>query len=240
MIETPKDVKVGLRFLYNHADSRFYFRVVRKAAKGLWECVCDDDQDYAGAKEYLTSETILGAIEMEALFSNIFDENEEWLSSLEDGVVVHLSHGFHQFVRCVVETGEYVDGREEKFGKRLIPIALVGDWRPFDLPRRMANGSISYPYHAKMIVESTPYRPGPQNLWESPYFQNSSLKDKDGDPRNLDPISLDVPGMTPDEERASNMEIIKERVICLLSNGVPSPEMFEEAIEILRTHSDQG
>lgn len=126
------------------------------------------------------------------LFDQRGDENEAFYESLCLGQVVHYHHGFNEFVRCeVVEEG----------GKRaLLPFALVGAWRPHDLPRRMPDGSVHLGYSAKEIRDRKTMRPHSSNVWECPkYFRRPDALD----PKDMAPVDLSVPEMDAEEaERA--------------------------------------
>lgn len=228
MPKVPDKVTVGLKFPYDVADGRCMFTVTEHVGKGVWRCVCDEGQDYAGSVANVDGRMILGILEMNSSFEMTFTRNSEWFESLPDGTVVHLSNGFRQFVRCRVETGEYEEclSGETSTGKHVVAIALVGNWRPFDLPSRRADGTVSLPYHAAHVVNGTHYRPGPQHMWESPYFQESELKDRDGDPRGLDPIPLDVPEMTGEEiETSRRILLIRE------ARDLMTDEATDEALD---------
>jgi len=236
MAKVPSKVMIGLKFPYAVADGRCLFTVKELVGKGVWKCVCDDDRDYGNLVVNMDGKVILGILQMNENFRQHIDENEAWFESLLDGSIVHLSHGFGQFVRCMVETGTYSDGRKTISGKHVVAIALVGNWRQFDLPRRQLNGSIYHPYNAKQVVEGEHFRPGAGNMWESPSFQRSLPRDDD--PATLEPVSLEVPEMTAEEEHLAELISVRDTVVTNLTrDDDPSVEdllsMFRAAIPLM-------
>lgn len=122
------------------------------------------------------------------------DSNKDFYASLKVGQIVHYDNGFGSYVRCEVVRGESVHskGVEQNVLK---PIALVGDWRPYDLPRRMPDGSVNYGYQVEKIREGATMTPHESTVWESPRCAR-----RGADPTGMAPISLEVPGMSEEEE----------------------------------------
>ena len=101
---------------------------------------------------------IRALVEYDKRLEAMFDSHEAYYANLPVGTVVHYDNGFAQFVRCV-----RVDG---PVGKRLRPIALVGNWREYDLPRRNPDGSVYLGSHAKWIAEGECFEPNYGSIWE--------------------------------------------------------------------------
>jgi len=83
---------------------------------------------------------------------------------------------------------EYTAGQ-----KVLLPIALVGNWNPRDLPHeiRQADGSVyeSVPYHAKKVLTmSGAWRPSAGCVFESPSFKGNPRFQED--PSTMEPLDL--------------------------------------------------
>jgi hypothetical protein len=125
------------------------------------------------------------------------DTNADFYASLKVGQTVHYHNAFGSYVRCEVVRGESVHspGVQQNVLK---PVALVGDWRPYDLPRRMPDGSVNYGYQVEQIREGKTMTPHESTIWESP---RCARREGDKDPTKMEPISLEVPGMSADEER---------------------------------------
>lgn len=97
----------------------------------------------------------------------------------------------------------------------LLPFALIGDWRKWDLPGRNAFGEIYYPYWSKEILKAEPCKPHASNIVEYPGY---SKRPNEIDPRNLPAISLEVPPMTPEEEKNANAEKFAAELVEILQN----------------------
>jgi len=227
----PEEVTVGLKFPYHIADGVCMFTVTGHIGEDVWRCVCDADQDYAGSVANVDESVILDILRREAAFKESDAGHESWFGTLSPGDIVHVDQGFGQFVRCRVEEGEYEEGLSGRrvSGKHVVAIALVGDWLASDLPQRTVYGTVRYPHHADLVVHGGHYRPSLSNIWESPHHYKEGQ-----DPRGLDPISLKLPEMTPEEVRWAAMAIVRAKVIeVLMSKELPDPADFRTAIHLL-------
>lgn len=94
------------------------------------------------------------------VWQGIMDEHDEFYRNLPLGSIVHYDNGFGKFVRA-----ERIEGER---GKRLRPIALVGNWDPaMDLPRRNVDGSITLHYYPEKIAKGEPFEPNSGSIWEA-------------------------------------------------------------------------
>ena len=196
-------VKPGLQFRYHHADSNPLWEVTGKSGRDVWECVIVDEpveingkiypSDYSGTVKAFFTKEIQGSIGMSQLFEKLADNTNNFYASLKPGQIVHYHNSFNQYVRCavVVENGE----------NKLKPIALVGEWRDYDLPDRYPDGSIYFPYHVKQVLNGETFTPNDSCIFEAPGFHRDSKLD----PRKLEPISLEVPPMTEKEEELAKL-----------------------------------
>lgn len=162
-------------------------------------------------------------VEHERAMKEMFEGPNRWYSKDKVGQIVHYHNGFGQYVRCEVVEADSIrnlsDGKAIG-GVALKPIALVGQWREFDLPRRKPNGEINYPYHAKSVVEGELMQPNASNLYEYDGFH-----DRLGiDPRGLEPIDLTPPGMSPEDERRAALVKRIDRVRAAIENADPANE----------------
>lgn len=170
-----------------YADSNACWRVKRKEGRNYRCRIEDDNPDYGGTEKIFSPEEIRGSIGMSNLFQGLADSHDAFYKALTPGQTIHYHNSFNQWVRCEV----VAEGGENK----LRPVALVGEWRSHDLPKRMRNGEIYNGYHAEQILKGETFAPNASNLFEAGY------KPKNGvDPTTLTPISLAVPDMTEDEE----------------------------------------
>lgn len=146
------------------------------------------------------------------------NRSHDFFQHLQPGQIVHYSNGFNQFVRCQVTAD-----------KQLLPIALVGDWREFDLPRRQADGSIYLGYHAQSIHDKRTMLPHASNVWECPDFDKARYKD----PTNLPAIDLTVPPMDTEEElKAAKVKLV-ERIHDLTNERKSPDEILQKIRELL-------
>jgi hypothetical protein len=140
----------------------------------------------------VTMSDVQAQIRSTLAYDQMNKKHESFYSSLEPGQIVHYHNGFGQYVRCEATR----DGSKMK----LKPIALVGNWDKFDLPRRLNDGSIALGYHAEQIEKGELFEPHESNIYEaSGFVPNPAHKEKD--PRKMEPISLEVPPMDAGAER---------------------------------------
>lgn len=188
-------------FRSTYADSNALWKVIRKEGRN-YRCQIENerieidgkwyDGDYAGQQKIFSPEEILGSIGMSKLWQGLADKHDDFYASLKPGQIIHYNNGFDNWVRCEVVR----DGGENK----LKPIALVGEWREYDLPRRMRDGSIHNGYHADKIITGETMTPNASNLFEA------GCKPRNGiNPNTLSPISLAVPAMTDEEDAKAKL-----------------------------------
>lgn len=128
------------------------------------------------------------------------------------GSVLHYHDGFNNFIRGIVVERKGRNASGDSPSRGLRPVAMVGAWFAHELPRRDRNGEIKYPYHAAKIVNPTPdsiFTPSPSCIYESEECTRQLP-----DPREMPPIDLSVPDMTPEEEENA----AKFRLIQCISN----------------------
>lgn len=193
-----KRITVGTQFRYSYADANPLWEVKASRGRGTWDCVIVDCPDYSGTKKVFSSEEINCSVGLAKMWQKSGDESDAFFNGLTPGSVVHYNNGFNQYVRCVV-TPE----------KQLLPIALVGEWKPFDLPKRQRDGSVYLGYHAQNIKDKKPFRPHASNVYE---FNVGRRRDSQPirfdtwiDPIGLSPISLEVPAMTNAETENAHL-----------------------------------
>jgi len=176
------------------ADGYALYLVVKESPLTLQHIPYGDGYRAAGATiRGLTLADVEHQRKHDAIFQGMHDEAEAFYASLKPGQTVHYHHGFNEWIRCEVVVRE---GRNE-----LLPKALVGEWREYDLPRREPDGSVRWGYQAKKIAEGRTMRPHATSLWENPKCAN---RDRLKDPAGLAEVDLSVPDMSPGEaERAA-------------------------------------
>ena len=178
-----KRIGIGTKFRWTNADSNPLWEVKRARGRGTWDCEVVEGPDWVGTVKTFSSEEIRSSLGMAAAWKQSRDESEQFYQNLTPGSIVHYNNGFNSFVRCRVS-----DNHE------LLPFALVGDWREFDLPQRQLDGTVYLGYHAERIVAASPFKPHASNVYEHRHDARSI------DPRNLPAINLDVPPMTAEQE----------------------------------------
>jgi len=235
-VKEAKRVSKGLQFRSHFADSNPLWEVVQRRGSGVWECVIvnepyttDDgrviDSDWVGRVDVFDSSHILACVNHERMFKKLREDSDNWFDSLKDGDIYHYCNGFNQHVRCKVVTE---DG-EKKFQ----PVALVGEWKGWDLPRREATGEIQYPYHAQKIIDGTgAWQPSTGCVYEHP---DATSYHNEGDPRKMEEISLELPEMTSEEKESAALARTAEWVRETLNKHEPKHalEMIKKSLEEL-------
>jgi len=228
-------IRKGTQFRSIVADENCLWEVTRVRGNDVYEAqVVNEpleingemyDSDHAGMVNVFQGEDIRRTLAFDDFWQKLKQEGDEFYDSLAIGDIVHYHNGFGQFVRCeVVKDAE---------GAKLKPIALVGEWKVYDLPRRMATGEVRYPYHAQKIREGETFRPAASNLFENPKFSEGSSKGID--PRTLDPIDLELPDLTPVEET----HYAKNRFLNAITETIGDDELtLDETIDRIRTMLD--
>ena len=226
-----KRVKKGMQFRSTLADGNPLWEVKRSLGgepiepEEAWLCEVVDEpieidgkvyeSDFAGAQQSFLSREILAANAYEDMFKDMRSDHDRFYASLDEGDIVHYNNGFKNFVRCEI----VFDADEQK--NKLKPIALVGEWRDYDLPKRQANGEVYNGYHVQQIIDGSTFEPNAGCIFEA----GTNHSD---DPRSLPPIDLSVPAMTDDEKH--------EAVRCMLIDeiqGIISEHDSENTQEIV-------
>lgn len=213
------------KFNYIHADSISLWTVKTARGRDTYDCVIEGDE-WNGTKKVFGGEEIRTALAQAKMWDDFADHSENWFSTLNVGDIYHYHNGFGSFVRCVVVLGE------DDAKKLLQPIALVGDWKSYDLPRRQPDGSIQYPYHAKHVIEQTDaWRPATGCIFEHPDYARSYAHIRI-DPRELEPISLTLPPMNEAEQDIAILVNLRENAMQVLSDyNLSTAEDYKRAFE---------
>lgn len=196
--KTGVKVEKGMQFRWSIADANPLWEVKSFIGKNTWECeVVNEtwthngktyDSEFKGRKQPFNANDIGRAVAMERMFDGYKDKADQFYASLKAGQIVHYSNGFGAFVRCevVMKDGQAV----------LLPKALVGEWKSYDLYRRYRNGRVELGIAAKQIEEGETMRPHASNI-----FEHQFGSPRDIDPRRLEPVSYQAPPMTAEEEQ---------------------------------------
>lgn len=204
------NITIGTRFRAAHADSSEWWVVTGSRGKLVWEAEIPAGSEWAGAKRVYDEDEILTSLRREAAFRQYDLEKDGWWNEQELGSILHYDNGFEQYVRGVVV--------EHNGERKLRPIALVGKWSDRDLPHRLPNGEVRYPYHANKIVNG-----GLDAAWRP----NVIFEQKDAtgaynrpviDPRVLKPIDLSLGEVTAEEAETIRLEKFRERLLQELRN----------------------
>jgi hypothetical protein len=208
-------ITIGTKFHSSYCDANPEWTVTSQRGGDTWNCTVTNCTDYIGSKKVFGGEEIRASIQMAKFWSKTADESENFYKNLAVGAIVHYSNGFGQFVRCQVNKD-----------KKLVSIALVGDWREYDLPRRRANGEIDLPYHVKKLIEKEPYTPHASNIYEF----SSSLQKQYANPINLKPIDLNVPEMTPGQTETARLWKKIEQIENIIRARGENPQLILEQV----------
>lgn len=200
-------VKKGMKFGASYADACPVWEVKRNRGRGVWECEIIDCPDYAGTRKVFDSWEILGAVEMDSLFSGMMDDHASYYASLKPGQIVHYDSGFQQFVRSEAVK---VDGK-----MKLKQIALVGNWNDESLFNRDPSGKIWWDSRADSVREQEVFEPNYSNIYESPAYTKKNVLD----PRKADPIVLEVPEQTDGEKAEAKLWRAVEHLQNVIENN---------------------
>jgi hypothetical protein len=239
---TKSDVKVavGVQFRSIIADCNALWEVYEKAGPGVWraEVVNEPveingtmyDSDHVGTCDVFDEDQIARSLRAAAMWEGLADRRGDYFESLTVGDIVHYHNSFGQYVRCEVVRSE--DGSENQ----LQPIALVGAWKPYDLPQRRANGEISTPYHADKVLNRTgAWQPSDGCVYESPSFVKPRGEAESIDPTALDPIPLVLPAPDAEELERIHKVWLLERIEDAIDHNTPG-----ESLRAIRKLLEEG
>lgn len=228
-------------FRYPMADSNPLFKVTRARGRGVWEAIVVDEpveiegigkvsSDHAGTVRVFTTQEIRHKVGFQGALKRSIDESEAWYESLRVGQTIHYDNGFQQWVRCVVVMAATV--HNAKPHKCLKPLALCGNWSKYDLPRRLADGSVHTSYHVKQIAEGTCFEPHFGSIFES---GRSRAKD---DPSKLPALDLSIPALSDAETASAKLWLaVREAQAALASDddtGRPARERLEATLRVIQ------
>lgn len=194
-------INIGDNFRYAYADGNCLWTVLEKKAKDVYLCEIVNepieyngktlDSDYAGVQKAFLKSEIEIAIKHDALIKGMMNDHEDFYKKLRVGSIVHYHNGFQSFVRCKVNEN-----------KELVPFALVGNWRDYELPRLGIDGEIVIPYYCKKIEGKESFKPNASNIYE---YSNFSRK-------NIDPTSLPEIDIKPPENKKNNFWFTVDKI----------------------------
>lgn len=228
---TSKIVSGKTTFRSTYADSNALWRVVKKKSKDCYLCEIVNepvefegkvlDGDYAGVQKVFMDHEIQNALGMQDFWNKIHNDHDAFYDSLRIGQIVHYHNGFGTFVRCEVS----VD-------KQLKPLALVGNWRSHDLPRRLATGEIEGGYWYKRIVDKELSKPNATNIWE--FYRNADPKripaGMNCDPTSMKPIDLQVPEMTEEQKHVAELWNTVIGIRDVVQSGGSNPQQIIDGV----------
>jgi hypothetical protein len=196
-----KMVKVGTTFHAPFQDANPLWEVIESKGNGCWTCRVVGCPDYSGTQKLFSTSEITSILETAAAYKQVALDNDRWYKNLTVGSIVHYNNGFNNYVRCEVVRGVYNSSFESKkttkVENHLLPIALVGDWKPYDLPKRRLDGTIELGYYAQHIVDKELMHPHTSSIYE--------CTGRGLDPRELEPISLEVPPVSDEAARIAKL-----------------------------------
>lgn len=195
-------IKRGDRFHSIIADSNALFEVTRQVGRSdVYEAkvIPGPFSDYAGTVKVFHGREIRARMALENAIDHSQQSSEDFWARQKIGTQLHYHNGFGNVVR-----GEVVLMKNGKKG--LLPTALVGKWRPYDLPQRLADGSIHLGYHADKIAKGEAWQPHSSCVYESPDCAKSYRAEPD--PRKLPALDLTPPAAI-DTEREEKVRLIQ-------------------------------
>lgn len=225
-------VKVGDMFRFTIGDCHALWKVLRKNSYNSWECTCQNEpvvinnksymSDYAGSIRFFATSELSSYIESFKQLEQQKEEQRNWYNQLQVGQIVHYCNGFDNFVRCkVVSCEETKDG----YTRTLMPIGLVGNWKQYDLPRRLPDGEIYYGVYPDKIRRRECMNPHISNMYEHKSFRRGNVN-----PQTLLAITLDVPEMLEEEKSSAK----KFKILNEIRNILDSDQNPDTAIANIR------
>jgi len=221
MGEVITKVEPGLEFRSIVADANALWIVrnlVSRSNDSVWHCDCLEE-GYETSDVFRESK-ILSLANVERATEEMLSDHDSYYEALKIGEIVHYHNGFGQFIRCEV----VVEGEKNVLKK----IALVGDWKQHDLPRRNRKGEIDTPYSSNM---GGTFQPNYGSIYECPEFAGTLGID----PKELDPIDLSVPEMTDKEVGEAALWTAVDGVHHILSQSGANDENPRLSLEMAKT-----
>lgn len=206
----------GMKFRSIIADCNALWETVKPSGKNNWLCRVVNEPveydgktyegDWAGHEDVFMNSAIETSVNHQKIIKEMESDHDKFYASLVPGQIVHYHGGFGDYERCKVV--------KEGGTNKLVPIALIGNRHK--LPQRMADGSIYYPYAVKKIMEQAMYTPNYGNIFE--HDPKSFLSRGYKDPRKMEPVSLEVPEMTEEEEKQAKLHRVAQQAVAILSS----------------------
>lgn len=213
----------GMKFNAEYADTVAVWEAVRSLGNSTWLCRMAEDVGYGkGIEKPFFENDVASRIKSFEAQQQRRNDHDAFYKNLRVGAIVHYDNGFDCFVRCQVveKDGNYV----------LQPISLVGKWSKRDLPQRNQNGTIYYPYYAKMIINEETFTPNSGNIVESPQYTRAWSNKVSV--RELPAISLKLPPMSVQEEETAKWARIETEIGEILDSDFPSKDKIHKIYTI--------
>lgn len=219
-------VKIGTQFRSSYADSNPTWTVIEKRGRGTWLAEINADElDYAGTQGAFTTEQIEASVQWSNAMKKSGADSNSFFDHLQPGTIVHYSNGFNQYVRCQVTVNH-----------QLLPVALVGEWKEYDLPKRQKDGTVYLGYHAEQIKTGKTFRPHASNVWEYNVTKAKSGQpfnfSKAADPRQMKPWELELPPMTG-PQKVDALKYKKLDAIRVVLKDDAEPDAIFDRLKIL-------
>tara|TARA_Y100000034_G_scaffold115043_1_gene151807 strand:- start:712 stop:1428 length:717 start_codon:yes stop_codon:yes gene_type:complete len=152
-----------------------------------------------GQEGTLDKDRALAMTEWDDNMNDMRDDHADFYATLKEGQILHYHGGFGEYTRCRVVLK---DGEPE-----LLPIALVGEWKDYDLPS-WSCGEIHYGYHAEQIINGETMTPNYSNIYEAPDFHDRYKVN----PNTFEPIDLTPEPPAPKDDPKNAKMTALERV----------------------------
>jgi hypothetical protein len=173
-------VEVGTRFRAPYEATKVTWEIYRKTADGRWLARIEDDE-IAGDIGTFTTRQIEQHLGYEQELRRAQIDHEKFYRSLPIGKIVHYHDGHNRFVRCEVTSD-----------RKLKAIALVGNWRPDELPHNRTDGSRIVPFHSQRVLRGDVFEPRAHTVYEALYEAYEHDDPALMDPRGLPDLKLQI------------------------------------------------
>jgi len=225
-----KGTMVGRYIQHPHADGYAYYKIVGTTSRSAQIEVIEIGDAWVlpawGRKTNIPLAKARMMLNQRDTINEFHRRATDWWSQQTLGSIVHYDNGFGQYVR-----GEII---EHQGMKQMLPIALVGEWRPHDLGQRRADGSVYYGPQVNWILNKEPMQPHSSNMVECPTHRPSGAQA----PSTLSPVSWEPSAPTPVQEALAALmrQVAAVQAVLNVSLGTDP----EDNVKTVRTALDKA
>ena len=163
------------------------------------------DHYFGWGRKGVSTRTVQGYIGRDEGMAALFKkEAPDFIENLPVRSIVHYDKGHGQFVRYEVVAAtptEWNDDDRDPPTKMLKPIAILGEWRDYDLPHYALDGRVVQAHEIDNIQKGELTLINPSNLYESPDYSDERKGKAKVNPATLTPLRTFPLMPTPEQEK---------------------------------------